>query len=227
VKALAQKFETPILEEGWENIIASSKVFVDLSRDKNGSLEDRGTAFGNWVKSYLDWAAERERLYSVHNCFVADRCEVDLVSNWLSAFSGQSPAVSRDYGIEEKTLNLLEDMRIKARTFTFAIMLPPKKIVLENRNEVGLRGERSFSFRVMRSLLTSALLRECRGLPVVYVPGQPFSVEERVSRIASVIQKLKPADKHQKLILSLMPSLKFYTAISFEPFKDVVVMMLA
>jgi hypothetical protein len=136
------------------------------------------------VKSYLDWADERKRLYSVHNGFVADRWEADLLSNWLNVFPG-----SRYCRIDEKTVKLLEDMRIKARTFSFAIVLPPQKNVLEDRNEEGLRREQSFSFRIMRSLLTSALVRQCPGLPIVSVPSQPFLVEERVSRIESAIQK--------------------------------------
>jgi AAA domain len=184
VKALAQKFELPILDEGWKNIQAFQSVFADLRRDKKSSQADRGRAFGNWVKSYLDWADERKRLYSAHNGFVADRWEADLLSNWLNVFSG-----SRYGRIDEKTVKLLEDMRIKARTFSFAIVLPPQKIVLEDRNEEGLRREQSFTFRVMRSLLTSALVRQCSGLPIVSVPSQPFLVEERVSLIESVIQK--------------------------------------
>jgi hypothetical protein len=188
VKALAEKFELPILNEGWKNIHASQTLFADLRRDKNCSRADRGKAFGNWVKSYLDWAEERKRLYSVHNGFVADRWEADLISNWLHIFSG-----SRYFGIEENTVKLLEDMRIKATTFSFAIMLPPQKPVSEDRNEEGLRREPSFSFRLMRSLLTSALVRQCPALPIVSVPSRPFLVEERVSLIERVIQKTAPS----------------------------------
>ena len=184
MKALAQKFELPILDEGWKNIQAAQSVFGNLKRDKNSSRAELGRAFENWVKSYLDWADERKRLYSVHDGFVADRWEADLLSNWLNLFSG-----SRHFRIDEKTVRLLEDMQIRARTFSFAIMLPPQKIVSEDRNEEGLRREQSFSFRLMRSLLTSALVRQCRGLPIVSVPSQPFLVEERVSLIESLLQK--------------------------------------
>src|SRR5262249_27667141 len=114
VKALAQKFKLPILNEGLKNIHASGKVFANLTRDKNRSQPNLEKAFWNWVKSYSDWTDERKRLYSLHNGFVADRWEGDLLTEWLSEFSKR-----RNDRIDEVTVKLLEDMRIKARRLSF------------------------------------------------------------------------------------------------------------
>jgi predicted ATP-dependent endonuclease of OLD family len=186
VKALAQKFELPMLNEGLKNIYACGKVYADLTRDKNRSQVELERAFWNWVKSYSDWADERKRLYSVHKGFIADRWEGDLLSEWLSEFSRR-----RNDRIDEVTVKLLEDMRIIARTFSFAIVLPPQKIVVEDRNEEGFLRNQSFTLRVRDSLLKSALVRQCRDLPIVFVPSQPFLIEKRVSYIENVIQKLR------------------------------------
>jgi hypothetical protein len=183
VKALAHSFKLPLLSENWKSIIETGYVYQKLQREKS-SEADIAKAFSNVVDSYFTWLNERKRLYSSHKGFIADRWEADLLSFWLIVFSRRK--IER---VDQATIKLMEDMRVKAKTFSFAVVLPPQQTVQDDRNEDGLRRVQSLTLRVRDGLLMSALVRQCSDLPILSIPAQPFVVEDRLAIVERAIQK--------------------------------------
>ena len=181
VQALSRHFHLPIILEGVRPIYLAKRAFTHLQRDGYASPFVMQDAFEKWTDSYLAWANERARLYEQWGKFIADRWEADLLSNWISIFSG-SPQ------IDERTSKLIADMQAKAKTMTFAVMLPPQMVLSEGKNEEGLNRETSFTHRLMRDLLTDALMNRCE-IPVLWLPREPFDIEQRVKSVAAAVQK--------------------------------------
>jgi hypothetical protein len=180
VKALAERFRLPIISENLMPIYLTKRSFTSLKSNGYASDFVLQDAFDKWTDSYLEWADERARLYAQFGKFVADRWEADMLSNWLSIFSSVQ--------VDEKTSKLILDMQSKAKTLTFAVMLPPQTTLSEAKNEDGLNRQTSYTHRMMRDLLTDALIGRCE-VPLLWLPREPFIVEERVRAVEAAIQK--------------------------------------
>jgi predicted ATPase len=181
VNALARKFGVPALKEEMKDIYVAADVHRKLKKDKNAAEADVERAATDWMKCFPAWAEQRKKMYADNDGFVADRWEADLLSVWLRNFSSRP--------VDKTTIRLRQDMLAKAKTFSYAIVLPLHRPAREERNEDGLRRNPSFSARFLANVLTVGLIRQCRDLPIIFVPNRQLSVEERVEYVENVIRK--------------------------------------
>lgn len=177
VHALAERLGVPAIGEGLCDLYAELTANQRL-RSGSAPQAERSQALERLMQTFFDWAHERARQYGAHPGFVADRWEADLLDLWLKLFA--------DFDCDARTAQLLGDMRAKAQGLACAVLLPPAIRPVEARNEDGLRRRQTFTLTFLSSLVTSGLLRQCPGLPVLALPAQS-SVEERVDRVLAFI----------------------------------------
>lgn len=179
--ALATRLDAPLFEENMKGIYDAHACWKQVRQDTQASDADRQSAIRRCMQAFKDWADERRRLYAAHEGFVADRWEADLLDAWLKMYA--------DYGYDKTTASLFKDMREKAKLFDYAVVMPLQSPFAEEKNESGLVRKKAFSLRLMSHLLTGGLIRQCPQLPVIALPIQPMTVDERVQFIQDAIQK--------------------------------------
>ncbi len=180
-RALAHKMDVPVLEEGMREIYAMHGIFRKLRASPGAPKSEIKQAHRNSVDAFKSWADERAKQYQNLQGFVADRWEADLLDLWLKLYA--------DFGHDRLTANMVRDMRKKAETFDYVVVMPLQPMFQEETNEDGLRRKQAFSLRFMSHMMTGALIRQCPTLSVVAIPNKPLAVEDRVSFIENHIMK--------------------------------------
>jgi len=179
-RALAQRLQLPLLEEGMKTIYARKRAFRELERDRDAPRADLDHALREGMRSYVDWAEQRAKLYATHDAFVADRWEADLLSHWLVLFAGYRP--------DATTRRLLQDMTEKAKSLSLVVVLPRPGFAVEHLNEDGLGRKGSLSIDLLHHALTYGLMRQCETLPSVFLPHRPLSIEERLDYVERTLE---------------------------------------
>lgn len=178
---LAAHFGLTLLAEDMKGIYQAKTAYEALKQRTPKNEQEIRVAYNAWANSFVYWARRRAALYETSEGFVADRWEADLLSLWVREF--KHPQANRT------TQELFEQMRERAASVDAIVFLLPIHASVEKKNDDGLSRNSSLGVRLMATLLTDGLIRQCNGARVIYVPDQPMSREDRAQLVIQEISR--------------------------------------
>lgn len=183
VRALAQHFQLPIIEERWEPI---SEALHAWKAAKNRPAPVVARARARYIQAGIDWLRFRGGKAAEHGQFIADRMSVDLLVSWMFTGIDQSdpPAfhtVFRDAVAQANSLDL-----IVVPKYGDPLAVGP--------NETGQLRDVT-ARRLLAHGLTRGLLAELVTTPVLYLPAEVASTPQRVAYIQSwLLQRISEGE---------------------------------
>lgn len=184
-QALAGRLGLPFIPEDYRNIYSTHAASRKILRDPLAPGARKKEATRALMETFSCWLAEREKLYGKYPGFVADRWEADTLDTWLKFFANTADC-------DEQTRQLWSRLQAVGESLSFAVLLPPAPVPVETRNEDGLRRKQSFTLTLQAWIMTGGVIRRCRNLPVLELPAERQTVEERVESVLRFIDQRFP-----------------------------------
>lgn len=183
-KILGDKYQLPVIREKLMPVFHADQVYRRKRRE-GASTEELLHARERRIRCFFTWLQNREKEYSTHAGFIADRWEADLLNIWLD-FNFREPDV------DQYTLRLFQTLRERAKNLDLVIVMPLQEPFSsgENEDDAALSRFLTFTSRFKMSLLTRALIQQCPGLQVYCLPNKLASLDDRVQLLDSVLGKL-------------------------------------
>jgi hypothetical protein len=181
-RAIAEKYSIPFLGEDINSVFGAQMDFYRLRRE-NRPQGDVDAAMEKWKNSFFEWAVKREQAYAMHESFVADRWEVDLLDTWLVLMRTQE-------GTDRGALALIQFLRRSAARLHFAILTPFEKPLGGSSNKEGLGRALGFSNRLLNSMVTTGIVHSVKNLRVLRIPEGPLPLDARLDLVDRALARL-------------------------------------
>ncbi len=180
-KALAEKLNVPFLPENFSDYFEAITRLRLLDRP-DSSQEERHAATQHYLRTLQEWLNNRAQECRSLEGFVADRWALDMLTAMLAknVFRQENELVTR----------VIRHLQQQAAQLDLLVILPLTTAFTNEANESDLPRPRSLNTQLMMHSLCRGLHVQLTRLPVVHVPQQLETVDERVEFIARAAEKI-------------------------------------
>lgn len=175
--ALAQQYDLPVIAEDMMQIANRNADYLRLRMDPGTPAEALLEAKKQSVKSFFDWAQDREKKYAEHEGFIADRWELDLLNWWVVQFGKGS------HSVDEFTLAMHRNFRKKSKLFDYLVLTPLEQPFERHRstNDQGVRRKIDMTSHLLFTVVSSGLVKEFTNIRTIQIPRGSLSTEQRLA----------------------------------------------
>lgn len=148
--ALGKALSLPVLPEGVEDIYRKRAAF-EYAQKTGAPATQQWEAVWAWMDSHFEWCQVQAQRTADLPGFVADRWEMDIMSNWICAFAA--------YNANEKTQRLHQLCQDRCCNCGLAIALPVASFDIEARKDLRMKRHRDMVLQLSAPSVTKGLAR--------------------------------------------------------------------
>lgn len=178
--ALSERLSLPVIPEDMTQIVGFTSRIAQ-ARTHNAPPQVIGAMHKDWMKAHVDWVKRRKTQANLHNAFISDRWEADILSFWLVMFGQFYP--------DKDTKFILDQMVEAATHLTVLIRLPPAPFFFGKVNDAGLMRRSQLTIQLLYDSLRDGLLRHCPTLRIIDLPASLTTIEGRCDFVVAQLAK--------------------------------------
>jgi hypothetical protein len=180
--ALGEALSLPVLPENLETIYARRSAFLKSQAPPAASESQQWAAVWAWMDSHFEWCEAHAARVANLPGFVADRWEMDIMSNWVRVFSA--------HDANEKTRRLHQLWQERAKTYDLVVVLPVSGFEVELRNDTGMKRRLNMTVQLLAHTVVAGLATLIQpSEKVLHIP-QDTSVAERSELVIARLRAL-------------------------------------
>ncbi len=181
--AIGEKFQVPVIAEGYVPIIAAKMRYQTLRKD--GAPEaDVLHAKKAWINAFIRWVKQREAEYEKLPAFVADRWEADLLDMWLVFMRNETD-------LDPLTLQFVKNLYARAKGMDLVIIMPISAPLPGEKNDADIVRNGTLTNRLLNSMVTTGIILNIPNLRVLKIPSVSMSVDERLALVEKAVSDMK------------------------------------
>lgn len=180
--ALGEALSLPVLPENLETIYARRRAFLDSQAPPAAPESRQWAAVWAWMDSHFEWCEAHAGRTADLPGFVADRWEMDIMSNWIRVFSA--------HDANDKTRRLHHIWQERAKFYDLVVVLPVSSFEIEPRNDAGMKRRLNMTVQLMAHAVVAGLATLIQPAEKVLHIPQDTSVAERIDLVIARLRTL-------------------------------------
>lgn len=182
--ALGKALSLPVLPEGVEDIYRKRAAFVYTQKTGAPAARQWEAVWAS-MDSHFEWCQVQAQRTADLPGFVADRWEMDIMSNWIRCFP--------KHDVDDRTKRLHDIWRARAGAYDLIVVLPIGDFPAGETNDLGMRRRMNMAVQLMAFSIDAGLATLIEPRHKVLQLGPDSSVEERVQSVFARLEDLSRA----------------------------------